>query len=203
MMNILLVDDEPDVRISLGQVLREEGHAVDMVGDAETALARLASHRFDLVVSDVKLPKLDGLSLLKRVRAEYPGTQVLVMTAYGSIADAVSAMKDSALDYLTKPFDLDVLVAAVDKVEKNVEKSVKGGAPTLDGAPAADGGKPATLAEAMEEYEKEIILKTVRGAGERRQRAAKMLGISRKSLWKKLTKYGLQTRRHQSQTESA
>ena len=72
MLNILLVDDEPDVRISLGQVLREEGHAVDMVGDAETALVRLSAHPFDLVVSDVKLPKLDGLSLLKRVRGEFP-----------------------------------------------------------------------------------------------------------------------------------
>jgi DNA-binding NtrC family response regulator len=117
MLNILLVDDEPDVRISLGQVLREEGHAVDMVADAETALARLSAHPFDLVVSDVKLPKLDGLSLLKRVRGEFPATQVLLMTAYGTISDAVTAMKDSAMDYLTKPFDLDVLVTAVGRVE--------------------------------------------------------------------------------------
>jgi DNA-binding NtrC family response regulator len=190
MLNVLLVDDEPDVRISLGQVLREEGHAVDMVGDAETALARLASHPFDLVVSDVKLPKLDGLSLLKRVRAEFPGTEVLLMTAYGTISDAVTAMKDSATDYLTKPFALDVLVSAVERVESRRRG---------DAVAVTNGaGAPPTLAAAMEEYEKEIILRTVRGAGERRQRAAKMLGISRKSLWKKLTKYGLQTRRHPS-----
>src|SRR5258706_7063640 len=176
MLNILLVDDEPDVRISLGQVLREEGHAVDMVGDAETALARLTSHRFDLVVSDVKLPRLDGLSLLKRVRTEHPGTQVLLMTAYGTISDAVAAIKDSAIDYLTKPFNLDVLVETVARVETQVRGP---------GA-SANGDKPPTLAEAMEEYEKEIIVRTVRGTGERRQRAAKLLGISRKSLWKKL-----------------
>jgi DNA-binding NtrC family response regulator len=205
MLNILLVDDEPDVRISLGQVLREEGHAVDMVGDAETALARLSAHPFDLVVSDVKLPKLDGLSLLKRVRGEFPTTEVLLMTAYGTISDAVTAMKDSAMDYLTKPFDLDVLVSAVGRVETQRRErdesrdESKTGAPASTNGGAANGnGTPPTLAAAMEEYEKEIILRTVRGAGERRQRAAKMLGISRKSLWKKLTKYGLQTRRHQS-----
>jgi DNA-binding NtrC family response regulator len=198
MLNILLVDDEPDVRISLGQVLREEGHAVDMVADAETALARLSAHPFDLIVSDVKLPKLDGLSLLKRVRGEFPATEVLLMTAYGTISDAVTAMKDSAMDYLTKPFDLDVLVTAVGRVEtrrRERDGSVGGAS---NGVAANGNGTPATLAAAMEEYEKEIILRTVRGAGERRQRAAKMLGISRKSLWKKLTKYGLQTRRHQS-----
>jgi DNA-binding NtrC family response regulator len=197
MLNILLVDDEPDVRISLGQVLREEGHAVDMVADAETALVRLAAHPFDLVVSDVKLPKLDGLSLLKRVRGEFPATEVLLMTAYGTISDAVTAMKDSAMDYLTKPFDLDVLVAAVGRVENR--RHAHGEAGASNGGAANGDGEPPTLAAAMEEYEKEIILRTVRGAGERRQRAAKMLGISRKSLWKKLTKYGLQTRRHQSE----
>jgi DNA-binding NtrC family response regulator len=201
MLNILLVDDEPDVRISLGQVLREEGHAVDMVADAETALARLSAHPFDLVVSDVKLPKLDGLSLLKRVRGEFPATQVLLMTAYGTISDAVTAMKDSAMDYLTKPFDLDVLVTAVGRVEtrrRERDETVAGAPVSTNGGAANGNGTAPTLAAAMEEYEKEIILRTVRGAGERRQRAAKMLGISRKSLWKKLTKYGLQTRRHQS-----
>ncbi|MDB4983531.1 MAG: response regulator receiver protein [Myxococcales bacterium] len=199
MLNILLVDDEPDVRISLGQVLREEGHAVDMVADAETALMRLSAHPFDLVVSDVKLPKLDGLSLLKRVRGEFPATEVLLMTAYGTISDAVTAMKDSAMDYLTKPFDLDVLVTAVGRVETRRRERDEHVAPAAGNGVAANGnGTSPTLAEAMEEYEKEIILRTVRGAGERRQRAAKMLGISRKSLWKKLTKYGLQTRRHQS-----
>ncbi len=201
MLNILLVDDEPDVRISLGQVLREEGHAVDMVADAETALLRLSAHPFDLVVSDVKLPKLDGLSLLKRVRGEFPETEVLLMTAYGTISDAVTAMKDSAMDYLTKPFDLDVLVTAVGRVETRRRERDEHPAEvpgSMNGLAANGNGTPPTLAAAMEEYEKEIILRTVRGAGERRQRAAKMLGISRKSLWKKLTKYGLQTRRHQS-----
>jgi two-component system response regulator AtoC len=116
MLNILLVDDEPDLRTSLGQVLREEGHAVDMASDGEAAIARLATQPFHLVVSDVRLPKLDGLTLLRRIRRDFPSTEVLLMTAYGSIGDAVTAMKDSAVDYLTKPFDIDHLVTAVERV---------------------------------------------------------------------------------------
>ena len=61
------------------------------------------------MVSDVRLPKLDGLTLLRRIRRDFPSTEVLLMTAYGSIGDAVTAMKDSAVDYLTKPFDIDHL----------------------------------------------------------------------------------------------
>ena len=68
--------------------------------------------------------------------------------------------------------------------------------PDISGKPETQEGQRAhSLVEAMEEYEKELILRTIRGTGEKRQRAAKLLGISRKSLWKKLTKYGLQTRR--------
>jgi DNA-binding NtrC family response regulator len=117
MLNILLVDDEADLRVSLGEVLREEGHSVDLAPDGEAAMARLASRPFHLVVSDVRLPKLDGLTLLRRIRTEFPATEVLLMTAYGSIGDAVNAMKDSAIDYLTKPFDIDDLVTAVDRVD--------------------------------------------------------------------------------------
>ena len=117
MLNILLVDDEPDLRVSLGQVLREEGHAVDMASDGEAAMARLAVQPFHLVVSDVRLPKLDGLTLLRRIRRDFPSTEVLLMTAYGSIGDAVTAMKDSAVDYLTKPFDIDHLVTAVGRID--------------------------------------------------------------------------------------
>jgi DNA-binding NtrC family response regulator len=117
MLNILLVDDEPDLRLSLGQVLRDEGHAVDVASDGEAAMARLAVQPFHLVVSDVRLPKLDGLTLLRRIRRDFPSTEVLLMTAYGSIDDAVTAMKDSAVDYLTKPFDIDHLVTAVGRID--------------------------------------------------------------------------------------
>jgi DNA-binding NtrC family response regulator len=117
MLDILIVDDEPDLCRSLGQVLRDQGHAVDVAPDGETAIARLSSGSFDLVVSDVWMPKVDGLALLRRIRREFPLTEVLLMTAYGSIGDAVTAMKDNAVDYLRKPFDLDHLVTVVEQIE--------------------------------------------------------------------------------------
>lgn len=118
MLDILLIDDEPDLLEVLGQVLRDEGHTVDVAPDGEIAIERLAACSFDLVVSDVRLPKVDGLTLCHRIRREFPLTEVLLMTAFGSIGDAVTAMKDSAVDYLRKPFDIDRLVSVVARSEK-------------------------------------------------------------------------------------
>ncbi|HVR03595.1 MAG TPA: response regulator [Polyangia bacterium] len=195
MLNILLVDDEPDLRVSLGEVLREEGHAVDLASDGEAAMACLAAQPFHLVISDVRLPKLDGLTLLRRIRRDFPSTEVLLMTAYGSIGDAVTAMKDNAVDYLTKPFDISALVTAVEQIDGR--RRAREERPSAEPAPhdPIQVGPSPSLSEAMQRYEKELILSTIRSTGEKRQRAAKLLGISRKSLWKKLTKYGLQTRR--------
>jgi DNA-binding NtrC family response regulator len=208
MLDILLVDDEPDIRSSLGDVLREEGHAVDVAADAEAAMARLNARRFHLVVSDVRLPTVDGLTLLRSIRRDYPDTEVLLMTAYGSIGDAVAAIKDDAIDYLQKPFDLKALLGTIGRIEQRrrarKRRPASGGASAGEdpsaagaegGAPADDGGGYPSLNEALEDYEKALIARTIREAGQRRTEAAKMLGISRKSLWQKLTKYGLQTRR--------
>jgi DNA-binding NtrC family response regulator len=118
MLNILVVDDDPDLREALGQVLSEEGHVVDVAQDGETAMEQLASRPFDLVVSDVWLPKVDGLTLLRLVRREFPLTEVLLLTAHGSIGDAVTAMKDGAVDYLRKPFDIQHLVTIVEGIER-------------------------------------------------------------------------------------
>jgi DNA-binding NtrC family response regulator len=148
MLNILLVDDEPDLRVSLGQVLRDEGHSVDVAVDGETAMARLATHPFHLVVSDVRLPKVDGLTLLRQIRREFPSTEVLLMTAYGSIGDAVTAMKDSAVDYLTKPFNVDDLVTLVDRIDDRLklrEEHARARAELEGGAAEAGPGRNGRL----------------------------------------------------------
>jgi DNA-binding NtrC family response regulator len=119
-VDILVVDDEQDVRSSLSDVLREEGHVVDVAPDGEDAMARLRARRFDLVVSDVRLPKLDGLALLQRVRRAFPQTEVLLMTAYGSIGDAATAIRDDAIDYLMKPFELAALLKTVERIERRL-----------------------------------------------------------------------------------
>jgi len=117
MLKILVVDDEQDSCLSVCQVLREEGHAVDAASDGEAALRSLGASHFDLVVTDVRLPRVDGMTLLRHVRNRWPKTEVLVVTAYASIGDAVDALKNSAVDYLMKPFKLDALLALVERVE--------------------------------------------------------------------------------------
>jgi two-component system response regulator AtoC len=117
-LEILLIDDETSIRLPVGDALRARGHRVATASDGDEAMARLDAEVFHLVVSDVRLPKGDGFSILRRVRRDCPWTDVLLMTAYGTIADAVAAMKEQAIDYVTKPFDVQELVTVVDRIDE-------------------------------------------------------------------------------------
>jgi DNA-binding NtrC family response regulator len=118
MLDILLVDDETAIRLPVGEALRARGHRVSLANDGEEAMARLDAEVFQLVLSDVRLPRGDGFSILRRVRRDCPWTDVLLMTAYGTIADAVAAMKEQAVDYVTKPFDVQELMTVVDRIDE-------------------------------------------------------------------------------------
>jgi DNA-binding NtrC family response regulator len=102
---VLVVDDELSIRISLGDLLRRDGHQVDVAESAEPALDMFKTQSYDLLIVDIKMPGMDGLEMLTRVREEDPEAPVIMMTAYGSIDSAVKAMKLGALDYVVKPFD--------------------------------------------------------------------------------------------------
>lgn len=102
---ILVVDDELSIRISLGDLLRRDGYQVEVAESAESALEMLKTQSFDLLMVDVKMPGMDGLEMLERVKEDDPETTVVVMTAYSSIDSAVQAMKLGAIDYVVKPFD--------------------------------------------------------------------------------------------------
>jgi two-component system NtrC family response regulator len=113
--SLLVVDDEPTQREMLAQILGRAGFAVDVAADGKEALALLNRRGFDLVLTDQKMPGLDGLELLAAAHAIDPGLPVVLMTAYGSVSAAVAAMKQGAADYLTKPFEKDELLLVVDK----------------------------------------------------------------------------------------
>ncbi|MFZ2990962.1 sigma 54-interacting transcriptional regulator [Ideonella sp.] len=112
---ILVVDDDADLLRLLSLRLGAAGHAVTAVASAEEALTRLELLRPQLVLSDVKLPGLDGLQLFSAVQARYPGLPVILLTAHGTIPDAVEATLRGVFSYLTKPFDGKELLAAVDR----------------------------------------------------------------------------------------
>src|SRR5437762_1826814 len=106
---ILIVDDEANARSALAELLREDGYVVDAAADGFKALPKLEDFRPDVLLTDLKMPGMTGLELLTRARARDPHMVVLVATAYGEVDSAVSAMREGAADYLTKPIDVDRL----------------------------------------------------------------------------------------------
>ena len=105
----LVVDDEANLRKVLSAMLRRDGFDVLTASDGAEALELLSKQSVDVVLSDIRMPNLDGMSLLKRTMVEYPDIPVVILTAHGSVDNAVEAIKIGAFDYLTKPFDKDEL----------------------------------------------------------------------------------------------
>ncbi|MBS0509952.1 MAG: sigma 54-interacting transcriptional regulator [Proteobacteria bacterium] len=110
---LLVVDDDADLLRLLEMRLRANGYRVTTCARAESALAHLAAERFDLVLSDVRLPGRDGLALFGDIRAQFPALPVILLTAHGTIPDAVEAMSRGVAGYLTKPFDSQELLERI------------------------------------------------------------------------------------------
>lgn len=113
---ILVVDDEPDMRTALTQVLNCSGHAVSAASTGQEALEKFREEQFKLVITDVKMPEMSGMEFLQKVKKLSPQIPVIMITGYGTIANAVEAMKEGASDYLIKPFSFEHLEAVVKKV---------------------------------------------------------------------------------------
>jgi two-component system, NtrC family, response regulator PilR len=113
--SVLVVEDNDLERQITAETLREEGFAVEEAGMGKRAVEMLALSRFDVVLTDLMMPGMSGEELLNVVRAQYPGSQVVVLTAHGTIESAVQAMKNGAFYYLTKPTDREALVMTVAK----------------------------------------------------------------------------------------
>src|SRR6185437_8660346 len=115
MARILVVDDQEMIRDSLAATLAREGHDVVAAGDGQAAVGRLAGARFDLLISDLKMPKMTGIELLAEARKLRPEMPVVLMTAFATVSTAVEAMKLGAYDYIQKPFDGDEIKLLVDR----------------------------------------------------------------------------------------
>ena len=112
---ILVVDDERNTRDSIEVILRRETHEVTAMASGEVALDYLATHEVDLVISDVKMPGMDGLTLLRRVTSQNTGTVVVMMSGHNDVTAAVEAIKEGAFDYLVKPFGKTEILRCVQK----------------------------------------------------------------------------------------
>ena len=119
-ISILIVDDEESVRDSLFNWFIEDGYHVRSAENARTALLMLESESFDIILADIKMPGMDGLEMLRRIKQLKSDSIVIVMTAFATVDTAVQALKDGAFDYVTKPFDPDDLSHLIRNASKQI-----------------------------------------------------------------------------------
>ena len=114
--SVLIVDDEQEIRDSLSEVLTDEDYLTYTAENGEVALSMLEEQHFDIIISDIKMPKLDGVTLLRKVKEQAPDTFVILITSYGSTETAIEAMRHGAIDYVLKPLDSDELILRIKNI---------------------------------------------------------------------------------------
>ncbi|MBK7584567.1 MAG: sigma-54-dependent Fis family transcriptional regulator [Myxococcales bacterium] len=135
---VLVVDDEPNLRRVLTAQLERDGYDVHTAEDGEQALAHLAEHHIDLVITDLRMPKMDGMELLRRAVALDSELPVVMITAHGTVDNAVEALKTGAFDYITKPFDQSEVRAIVRKALRTRDLSSTEASHSPEARPPAD-----------------------------------------------------------------
>ncbi len=139
---ILIVDDEPNVRLMFRTAVESGGDATAEARDGDEALAMQESGTFDLILLDLQMPVIDGMETLRRLRARGVETPVVIVTAHGSVPDAVEAMKLGAIDFLSKPLTPEALRRVVAEV---CDRNRRAG-PSRAASPGTDGPEPVTAA---------------------------------------------------------
>jgi DNA-binding NtrC family response regulator len=120
---VLVVDDEPNARSALSELLAQDGYETASAADGRRALAMIESFDPDVVITDLKMPGMDGISLIREAKRKAPHTAFIVMTAFGSIETAVAAIREGAENYLTKPLDVDSVTTFVSRALEKVQLS--------------------------------------------------------------------------------
>ena len=119
-ISILIVDDEESVRDSLYNWFLEDGFRVECAENANKALTILESDQFDIILADIKMPGMDGLEMLRRIKSMKSDSIIIIMTAFATVDTAVKALKDGAYDYVTKPFDPDELTHLIRNATRQI-----------------------------------------------------------------------------------
>lgn len=114
--SILIVDDEENARMGLSELLAQEGYGVDAVADGNDALEYLSRKNASLVITDIRMPGMDGMSFLRELNRRFPETDVIMMTAYGGVESYLEAMNLGAFEYINKPIRLDELKSVMKKI---------------------------------------------------------------------------------------
>src|SRR3981189_3160694 len=130
MSNILIIDDEKAIRKTLSEILSYEGYKIDEAGDGEEGLKKFREKEYDVILCDIKMPKIDGIEFLERAKESNADIPIIMISGHGTIETAVEAVKKGAYDYISKPPDLNRLLItlrnATDKTQLVTEtKSLK------------------------------------------------------------------------------
>lgn len=113
---ILLVDDEENARIALSRLLSREGYIVDTVSNGFEALNHLREHDVNLIVTDINMPEMDGITFLREVNRSFPGSNIIMITAYGGVESYIEAINLGAFEYINKPVKIEELKSILHKI---------------------------------------------------------------------------------------
>jgi two-component system response regulator RegA len=191
-LSVCVVEDEPRFRDLLVREISAMGFGVRGFRSAEDAWPALERDGFDAAFIDLNLPGQDGMGLFQRIHDDRPNMAVVILTGFGTLATAVQALRWGALDYLTKPCNLDQIEGVLARVEQNRRKAgvAREARITID---VEEGENAHAAAErTLEAAERELILTTLGKYGGRKADAARSLGISLRTLYNKLHTYRLQ-----------
>jgi two-component system response regulator RegA len=171
--SLLIVEDDEVLRERLARAFRERGYEVGEAADADAALAAAGADSPEFVVADLRMPGRSGVELIRELVALDPSTTAVVLTGYGSIATALEAIRAGAVDYLTKPADVDQIEAALHRRRGAEER------------PGDEPGHVPSLAR----VEWEHINRVLADSGGNLSKAARLLGVHRRSLQRKLARF--------------
>ena len=194
-VRILVVDDEESLRFFLNKSLRKAGYAVDTAADGRAAIEKMAGVRYDVVLTDLVMPEVSGLDVLAAVHEMDSDSVVILMTAHGTVDNAIDALRAGAFDYLTKPFETKELLVTIERglerrmVERENRKLRFLVSKGVHEKPAAeeDGG----IQAARREWERSFIADLLRRTRGNVTKAAELARISRPNLHKKIRALGL------------
>jgi two-component system response regulator FlrC len=181
MKQVLVVDDEQQMLVAIEETLRRKGFRITTASSGFEALNKLQKNFYQAVVTDVRMPELDGLTLLQKVKKLTPATPVILLTGHGSIQDAISALKQGAYDYLMKPFSANQLTEVVNKATSLVSEESLGDKVQiitndpemqrlLEMAKQAAQGDATVMIQAESGTGKELVARFIHGSSRRRQK---------------------------------
>ncbi len=190
---VLVVDDEESVRFFLQRGLTREGYTVDEAPDGSAAIEMLAKLSYDVVLTDLVMPKVSGLEVLAAVHEMDKDAVVILMTAHGTVENAIDALRRGAFDYVTKPFELKELLITVERGldRRAVERENRKLRFLVEKRPLPPSSPSAGLLGARNEFEKGYLSDLLRKTGGNVTKAAAMARISRPNMHKKMRLLGI------------